>query len=121
MEGCIPGPSEPHNMNSYLKPMVDELLMLWDGIDIQPHSYAVPVQVCGCLLGVACDIPATRKVCGFTGCSSTHGCSTCFKIFSCSAFGEKLDYSGFDLATVNIRPTLGCTTCIGQCFLPNTK
>ena len=94
--GCIPGPSEPRNMNSYLKPMVDELLMLWDGIDIQPHSYAVPVQVRGCLLGVACDIPATRKVCGFTGCSSTHGCSKCFKTFSCSAFGEKLDYSGFD-------------------------
>ena len=104
--GCIPGPSEPRIMNSYLKPMVDELLMLWDGIDIQPHSYAVPVQVRGCLLGVACDIPATRKVCGFTGCSSTHGCSKCYKTFSCSAFGEKLDYSGFDRDNWPLRTLL---------------
>ena len=94
--GCIPGPSEPHNMNTYLKPMVDELLILWEGIPFQPHSYTIPVQIHGCLLGVACDTPATRKVCGFTSCSSTHGCSKCLKTFSCSAFGEKLDYSGFD-------------------------
>ena len=33
--GCIPGPSEPHSMNSYLKPMVDEL---WDGTDIH-HTH----------------------------------------------------------------------------------
>ena len=94
--GCIPGPNEPHNMNSFLKPMVDELLIIWEGITVQPHSYTIPVQVRGCLLGVACDTPATRKVCGYTSCSSTHGCSKCLKTFSCSAFGEKLDYSGFD-------------------------
>ena len=84
---CIPDPSEPHNMNWFLKPMVDELLIMWGGITFQPHSYAIPVKVCDCLLGVACDTPATRKICGFTSCSSTHSCSKCLKTFSCSALG----------------------------------
>ena len=78
MVGCIPGPSEPHNMNTYLKPIVDELR---EGIPFQPHSYIIPVQIHGCLLGVAYDTPATRKVCGSPGCSSTHGCSKSLKTF----------------------------------------
>ena len=82
-------------MNSYLKPMVDELLIMWEGITVRPHSYTIPVQVRGCLIGVVCGTPATRNVCGYTS-SSTHGCLKCLKTFSCSAFGEKLDYSGFD-------------------------
>ena len=32
---CIPGPNEPQNMNACLKSMVDELLLLWDGILFQ--------------------------------------------------------------------------------------
>ena len=59
MVGCIPGPNEPQNMNAYLKPMVDELLLLWDGILFQPYSYAVPVLIKCCLIGIACDVPAT--------------------------------------------------------------
>ena len=94
--GCIPGPNEPQNMNAYLKPMVDELLLLWDGILFQPYSYAVPVLIKCCLIGIACDVPATRKVCGFTACTSTQGCSKCMKTFPCASFGEKLDFSGYD-------------------------
>ena len=38
--GTIPGPSEPKlHINSYIKPMIDELLDLWKGVDIQtPNS-----------------------------------------------------------------------------------
>lgn len=94
--GCIPGPNEPSNINPYLELLVNELLTLWEGVLFKPESYPYPVVVRGCLLGVACDLPATRKICGFTGHASTHGCSKCTKVFPCGAFGEKLDYSGYD-------------------------
>ena len=83
-------------MNSYLEPLVDDLLVLWEGISIAPTSCAFPIVVCGALLAVSCDVPATRKVCGFCGHSATLGCSKCLKRFPCLSFGEKLDYSGYD-------------------------
>ena len=93
--GCIPGPREPCNMNSYLQPLVDDLLKLWKGITVRlPSSNEVVIR--GALLGVSCDLPATRKICGFSGHSATMGCSKCLKKFPCLAFGEKNDYSGFE-------------------------
>ena len=94
--GCIPGPKEPSNINPYLKPLVDELLVLWEGITIDSPSCDLPICIRGALLAVSCDVPATRKVCGFSGPSATMGCSKCLKSFTCLSFGEKLDYSGFD-------------------------
>ena len=44
---------------------------------------------------VACDIPASRKVCGFLGHTATLGCNKCLKKFSTS-FGQAPDYSGYD-------------------------
>ena len=101
--GCIPGPKEPTTMNSYLKPLVDDLLVLWEGIPIAHTSCDFPVVIRGALLAVSCDIPATRKVCGFCGHSATMGCSKCLKKFTCVSFGEKLDYSGFDRDTWSER------------------
>ena len=45
---------------------------------------------------VACDIPASRKVCGFVGHQALQGCSKCLKAFPTENFGEKADYSGYD-------------------------
>ena len=34
--GIIPGPTEPKgNINTFLKPLVDDLLLLWDGLPLQ--------------------------------------------------------------------------------------
>lgn len=49
------------------------------------------------LIGVACDMPAGRKVCGFLGHSALLGCCKCLKVFP-GGVGEK-DYSGFDRRT----------------------
>ena len=48
---------------------------------------------------ISCDIPATRKVCGFYGIKSIIGCSKCFKSFTplTDAFGPSLDYSGSEI------------------------
>lgn len=43
---------------------------------------------------VACDIPASRKCCGFKGHSANYGCSQCMKFFP-GVIGNK-DFSGFD-------------------------
>ena len=55
--GVIPGPHEPSgNINTYLSPLVDELLVLWEGWRVGSEI------VKGVLLCVASDLPAARKV-----------------------------------------------------------
>ena len=44
---------------------------------------------------VTCDIPASRKVCGFLGHNASLGCNKCYKRFICSV-GDATDYSGYD-------------------------
>ena len=48
----------------------------------------------GVLLGVACDLPAARKVCGFLSFSANLGCSRCFERFS-RGFGRNC-YDNFN-------------------------
>lgn len=93
--GIIPGPKEPElTINTFIEPLVNELLQLWDGLVIQTCNGAVLVR--GALLCVACDIPAARKVCGFSGHNSRRACSKCLKLFPTENFGEQPDFSGYD-------------------------
>ena len=92
--GLLPGPREPKNdLNTFLAPLVHELQKLWNGMEMHINSVGVVKLRCA-LLCVACDIPASRKVCGFLGHSADLGCSKCLKRFPGSV-GTK-DYSGFD-------------------------
>ena len=99
LAGIIPDPSEsPRNINTYLLPLVDELLILWnDGIMVR-HSSSQIIPECfrAALLCVACDIPASRKVCGFTDHQSRMGCNKCTKAFGVGGVGIPNDYSGFE-------------------------
>ena len=95
----IPDPSEPpRNINTYLSPLVDELLILWnDGIMVRhSSSQIIPERFRAALLCVACDIPASRKVCGFTGHQSRMGCNKCTKAFGVGGVGIPNDYLGFE-------------------------
>ena len=95
--GIIPGPSEPPlTINTYLSPLVDELLLLWDtGVMLKHSGSCFPQLFKGALLCVACDVPAARKVCGFTGHASAAGCSKCTKRFKTGRIDTPSDYSGF--------------------------
>ena len=94
--GIIPGPTEPSlTMNTYLEPLVNDLLKLWNGV-IMRTSLQPSVFVRAALLCVACDIPASRKVCGFVGHSSLKACTKCLKDFPTHSFGSPPDYGGFD-------------------------
>ena len=80
--GIIPGPKEPQlTINSYLKPLVDELKEFWSGVNVMlPSGNNVTVRVC--LICVTCDVPAIRKVCGFVGHKARLGCSKCLCEFN---------------------------------------
>lgn len=94
--GIIPGPSEPkRNVNSFLRPLVNELLDFWKGMPMHVHGYDVRQTIRCALLCVSSDMPASRKACGFLSHVATLGCSKCKKPFP-GGFGNK-DYSGFDI------------------------
>ena len=80
----IPGPKEPdcNHMNNYLEPMVNDLLLLWKGINIKiPQSVLGSKLIRAALSYISSDLPATRKLCGFYGYHATYGCSKCLKKF----------------------------------------
>ena len=80
--GIIPGPSEPPlTVNTYLSPLVTELLQLWKGVPMKVSNCGEHM-VRAALLAVACDLPAGRKVCGFLSHSANFGCSRCYCSFS---------------------------------------
>ncbi len=59
--GILPGPSEPTNINGYLKPLVNELNEFWEGVDFNVHKETIRCA----LLCASCDLPAGHKLCGF--------------------------------------------------------
>ena len=63
--GIIPGPTEPKlHLNTYLKPIVDDLIALEKGLLIQDGSRYGNIyrfRIFGC----TSDLPATRKLGGF--------------------------------------------------------
>ena len=103
--GIIPGHSKPkHDLNSFLNPIVTELLELEQGA-IMTHSsgksIVEQINIRCLLLAVACDLPAVRKTCGFLSHAAKLGCSKCLKEFPGKP-GE-MNYSGFDRSTWLLR------------------
>ena len=77
-----------------MSPLVDELILFLEGVDINVDKGNVKKKVKCVLLGISSDIPAGRKACGFLGHNAHLGCSKCLKKFSGTP--GNMDYSGFD-------------------------
>ena len=91
--GIIPGPNEPNLvMNTYLAPMIKDLQDLWKGVEMKLPTGNKLVRAA--LLCTGCDIPASKKLCGFRGFGSSRGCNRCFKLFEGSGFHKS--YADFD-------------------------
>ncbi|PIL24708.1 hypothetical protein GSI_12594 [Ganoderma sinense ZZ0214-1] len=79
--GVIPGPHEPelHQLNHFLRPLVDELLRLWHhGVYLDDCSQERALLfIRAALIALVCDVPALRKAGGFAGHMATHFCSFC--------------------------------------------
>lgn len=76
--GIIPGPKEPetHQLNHLLRPLVDELLVLWNRGVLYQLEKSVHV-VRAAVIPLVCDLPALRKAAGFAGHHASHFCSFC--------------------------------------------
>ena len=98
--GLIPCPKEPsRNINSFLEPVVEELLILWHGKEIKLPSTTVVIRA-----ALLCDSPAMRKVCVFVAHNAVKGCYIYLKTFETATFGEKPDYSRFDCSNWVLKP-----------------
>jgi len=81
--GVVPGPTEPstHQVNHILRPLVDDLLLLWNsGIFLTrtpkcAHGYLVRAA----LIPIICDLPAARRVAGLGGHAAGYFCSECLQ------------------------------------------
>ena len=105
--GIIPGPNEPSlTINSYLKPLVLDLQKLWEGVKLNVAGSTDKALFKCALLGVACDLPAARKTCGFLSYTANLGCSRCLQEFSCG-FGKRNCYSDFDREKWKMRSNDG--------------
>ena len=95
--GVMPGPSASHTteLNNYLAPLVDELMMLYDqGIQITSTVTGSPILIKAALMMVACDMPAARKTCGFTSPVSRRGCYKCDRTFVVDDDTNRVNFSG---------------------------
>lgn len=101
--GILPGPSEPKKtINSYLTPLVLELNEAWhNGFNVF-SSQGMLICVRLCLSRETCDIPASRKVCGFLNHNAALGCNKCLKKFDVN-FGQRTNFSGYDRENRNLR------------------
>ncbi len=118
--GVIPGPSEPPlTINTYLSPLVSELLSLWNDGIVCNVLESGPQVIRAALLCVACDLPAGRKTCGFLSYVANLGCSRCYANFGTGKFGVQ-NYSGFNRTSwrprsiakhrEDVKTILKCTT-----------
>ena len=72
--GVIPGPTEPKGIiNTFLKPLVDDLITLWDGLPLHPDGRNMKAA----LLRISADMLAMKKVTQFLGHKADYGCSRC--------------------------------------------
>ena len=92
--GIIPGPKEPKDCNDFLFPLVEDLKILFHGVNMNTSSTKQFVRAL--LICISCDLPATRKICGFQNFNAKHGCSKCLKEFPTISFGSKPNYGGYE-------------------------
>lgn len=103
--GIIPGPKEPKlTVNSYIAPLVQELNDAYKGWTIPlKRGGASSVHIRACFGCITCDIPASRKICGFLGHAARLGCNKCLKEFPTGSFGDKPNYAGYDRELWEVR------------------
>lgn len=82
--GLMPSGNEAatSDINNYLDLIVDELLELYEGIQINTPLYPSGNTVHAVLFMVNADIPACRKVAGFLGHASALACNLCNRKFN---------------------------------------
>lgn len=92
LAGIIPGPKEPQldRINPYLRPLVDDMVDLWDpGVHYSrtfkfPHGRKVHCAI----VALVCDLPAARKTAGLSSFSHNFFCSVCYCTRAVHGYGN---------------------------------
>lgn len=99
--GIMPGPKEAKtdSINFFLAPMVDELIDLFEGITLDDGR-----SIRAALMSINCDLPAIKKVCGFTAFNSYIPCHKCSDSYPAQpGRPQSRDFSNLDDNTWNYR------------------
>lgn len=127
--GVMPGPCEATlNINSYLRPIVQDLLQLYAGVQLPTALCPSGRTVRAILVAICADTPATRKCAGFTSHGSKQGCCFCNKTFSrkqndqgvwCCLYGEFASATQWPLRSptdriAQVKQWLACTSADQQ-------
>ena len=98
LAGLMPGPKESKldEINNYLAPLVEELMLLKTGVTMSlPDNTSVFVRAA--LTLVVADLPAAAKLCGFSFFNSICACRKCDRRFPALVPGlPGRDYSGWE-------------------------
>ncbi|KAJ8455666.1 hypothetical protein ONZ45_g18882 [Pleurotus djamor] len=76
----LPGPHEPSlTANTFLRPLIDVFILLWTGVWFSRTCLAKTGRWIFCaIIGVIGDLPAARKLGGFSAFSHAYYCSFCW-------------------------------------------
>ena len=101
-------------------------MVFWSGQILPVPINGTEMHICinSALSCVACDIPASRKVCGFLGHNAKRGCNKCLKeidVVKMSGGGQRTDYSGFDRQTWKARTNEQHRQCCKLLFKEKTS
>ena len=89
----IPDPKEPklHQLNYYLAPLVDQLIELWQDINLKTFEHSSRKTVKGAIICCSCDILVTRKLCGYISVRVA-----CYQYLKQANYdGNQLNFGGF--------------------------
>lgn len=97
LAGVIPGPHEPNDdqIQNFLKPLVDELLVLYNGVIMPTYENPNGELVRVALMSINCDMPAARKVAGYMGAMATKACNKCSTAFGRLSTGTRSSKPNF--------------------------
>ena len=77
-----------YNLNPFIEPLVSDLNRLYQGIYVNSPTGRIKIRAI--LSCITCNLPATRKVCGFYNFNALKGCSKCLKSFPTASFGSNI-------------------------------
>ena len=101
-----------------LKPLIFELNYAWlHGIEVsKSDGIAINIKVALC---ITCDIPASKKVCGFLSHNAAMGCNKCLKRFP--VIDKKTYFNGFDEEEWTLHTLQQHVTDLKEVNKENTK